>query len=258
MSRRYDSRTTIFSPEGRLYQVEYALEAINHAGTSIGIKTEEGIVIIAERKITSKLLKQDSNAEKIYYLSDNSLCSVAGMTADASILINYIRESIQEYLKIYNKEPSIEHLVKNVCNFKQSYTQFGGLRPFGVSFLFAGWDDKFNYQLYTSNPSGNYSGWKATSIGSNNSSAQTLLKQEYKDNLTLEEAKKLAIKILSKTTDSTRLNSEKIEFSVLTRNEDKKITEMKIYSPKEIDELLKECKDILGNDDQDDDEETGN
>lgn len=250
MSRRYDSRTTIFSPEGRLYQVEYALEAINHAGTAIAIMSDNGIALVAERKITSKLLEQDSSAEKMYILNENTLCAVAGMTADASILINYVRDNSQEYLKIYNKEPPLENIVKKVCNLKQGYTQFGGLRPFGVSFLFAGYDDKYGFQLYTSNPSGNYSGWKATSIGANNSSAQTILKQEYKDDLTFDDAKKLALKVLSKTTDSTKLTSEKIEFSTVSLNDQGKV-ELKIWKPSEIDILLQESG-VLDNTEQDD------
>lgn len=253
MSRRYDSRTTIFSPEGRLYQVEYALEAINHAGTAIGIMAKDGIALVAERKITSKLLEQDSSAEKMYILNNNTLCAVAGMTADASILINYIRESSQEYLKIYNKEPPLEHIVKQVCNLKQGYTQYGGLRPFGVSFLFAGYDDRFGFQLYTSNPSGNYSGWKATSIGANNSSAQTILKQEYKDDdLSLEDAKKLALKVLSKTTDSTKLTSDKVEFSTLSLADNGQV-QLKIWKPEEIDQLLQESG-VL--EDKEDDEDS--
>jgi 20S proteasome subunit alpha 3 len=250
MSRRYDSRTTIFSPEGRLYQVEYALEAINHAGTAIAIMSDNGIALVAERKITSKLLEQDSSAEKMYILNENTLCAVAGMTADASILINYVRDNSQEYLKIYNKEPPLENIVKKVCNLKQGYTQFGGLRPFGVSFLFAGYDDKYGFQLYTSNPSGNYSGWKATSIGANNSSAQTILKQEYKDDLTFDDAKKLALKVLSKTTDSTKLTSEKIEFSTVSLNDQGKV-QLKIWKPSEIDILLQESG-VLDNTEQDD------
>lgn len=247
MSRRYDSRTTIFSPEGRLYQVEYALEAINHAGTAIGIMAKDGIALVAERKVTSKLLEQDSSAEKMYILNESTLCGVAGMTADAGILINYVREASQEYLKVYNKEPPLEHIVKKVCNLKQGYTQYGGLRPFGVSFLFAGHDDRHGFQLYTSNPSGNYSGWKATSIGANNSSAQTILKQEYKDDLYLEDAKKLALKVLSKTTDSTKLTSDKVEFSTVSLNGNGHV-ELKIWKPEEIDALIQESG-ILHDDD---------
>ena len=98
-----------------------------------------------------------------------------------------------------------------MCNLKQGYTQYGGLRPFGVSLLYAGWDPHYEFQLYHSDPSGNYSGWKATCIGANNGTAQSLLKQEYKDEITLEEAVGLVLKTLSKTMDSTTLGSEKCE-----------------------------------------------
>ena len=84
-----------------------------------------------------------------------------------------------------------------------------GLRPFGVSFIYAGYDSIHGFQLYQSNPSGNYGGWKATSVGANNASAQSLLKQDYKDEMNLDEACTLAVKVLSKTMDSTTLSSEK-------------------------------------------------
>ena len=132
------------------------MEAINHAGTAIGVLAEDGIVLAAERKVTSKLLEQDTSAEKMYVLNDNILCAVAGMTADAGILINYMREEAQRYLSVYNQDIPIETLVRRVCNVKQGYTQHGGLRPFGVSFIFAGYDDSYGFQIYTSNPSRNY------------------------------------------------------------------------------------------------------
>merc|ERR1712000_186435 len=154
MARRYDSRTTIFSPEGRLYQVEYALEAISHAGTALGILAQDGIVLAAERKVTSKLLEQDTSAEKLYILNDNMICAVAGMTADANILINYARQAAQRYLLTYNEDIPCEQLVRRLCDLKQGYTQHGGLRPFGVSFIYAGWDNRRQFQLYQSNPSG--------------------------------------------------------------------------------------------------------
>lgn len=131
------------------------------------------------------------------------------MTADANSLIYRSRLAAQQYLFAYGEEIPVEQLVQNLCDFKQRFTQRGGLRPFGVSFIFAGYDDHHGIQLYHSDPSGNYGGWKATCIGANNSSAQSILKQDYKEDMTLEEAKALAIKVLSKTIDSTTLTSEK-------------------------------------------------
>jgi len=146
----------------------------------------------------------------LFFIS-NMICAVAGMTADANILINYARQAAQRYLLTYNEDIPCEQLVRRLCDLKQGYTQHGGLRPFGVSFIYAGWDPQRQFQLYQSNPSGNYGGWKATSVGANNASAQSLLKQDYKEDCDLKEACGMAVKVLSKTMDSTRLSSEKSE-----------------------------------------------
>ncbi|SCU95276.1 LADA_0G14664g1_1 [Lachancea dasiensis] len=236
-SRRYDSRTTIFSPEGRLYQVEYALESISHAGTAIGIMAKDGIVLAAERKVTSKLLEQGSSSEKLYKLNDNITVAVAGLTADAEILINTARVYAQNYLKTYNEEIPVEILVRYLSDVKQGYTQHGGLRPFGASFIYAGYDNRYGYQLFTSNPSGNYSGWKAISVGANTSAAQTLLQMDYKDEITLEEGIELALKTLSKTTDASALTAERVEFSTITKLDSGKVVQ-KIFKPQEIETLL--------------------
>jgi 20S proteasome subunit alpha 3 len=220
--------------------VEYAQEAISLAGTAIGILSPEGVVLACEKKVTSKLLDDDGSAEKLYVISDNMIAAVAGMNADASILVNNARVQAQSYLKTYNEEIPCEILIKRVCDVKQGYTQHGGLRPFGVSFLYGGYDDRYQFQLYSSNPSGNYSGWKATSIGANNSAAQTLLKKDYKDELTLKEACELAIKVLSKTMDSSNLNSEKVEFATLSLSKTTGKVIHKIWRSSDVDLLIKE------------------
>lgn len=237
MSRRYDSRTTTFSPEGRLYQVEYAMEAISHAGTVVGILAKDGVVLAAEKKVTSKLLEQDTSSEKIYNLSDNILTGVAGITADANSLINYARNAAQRYLLAYDDDMPVEQLAQRLCDLKQGYTQYGGLRPFGVSLLYAGYDAHHAFQLYHSDPSGNYSGWKATCIGSNNGTATSLLKQDYKDDMTIQEAMTLACKVLSKTMDATSLDSEKIEFATLSLDGSGKPLP-RIFKPTDITRLL--------------------
>ncbi|KAJ1527334.1 protein with putative role during mitosis, partial [Nowakowskiella sp. JEL0078] len=239
MARRYDSRTTIFSPEGRLYQVEYAMEAISHAGTALGILATDGIVLAAEKKVTSKLLEQSTSSEKLYVISDHIAVAVAGLTADANSLINHVRQQAQRYLITYKEEIPVEQLVQGLCDMKQGYTQYGGLRPFGVSFLYAGHDDHHGFQLYQSDPSGNYSGWKATCIGANSSNAQSILKQEYKEEgVDLETAKKMAVRVLSKTMDATTLGSDKMEFATLSKNAKGKIV-FKVFKPEEIEALLK-------------------
>ncbi|DBB00907.1 TPA: protein with putative role during mitosis [Trebouxia sp. C0004] len=267
MARRYDSRTTIFSPEGRLYQVEYAMEAIGNAGSAVGILAKDGVVLAAEKRITSKLL--DTNAvgvrrEKMYKLDGHVACAVAGITADANILINTCRLAAQRYTFAYQEPIPVEQLVRTLCDNKQvgslyvhsvgvkicpmspcehcveaqGYTQYGGLRPFGVSLLYAGWDVTNGFQLYQSDPSGNYGGWKATAIGANSQGAQNILKQDFKDEITLEEAVKLIIKVLSKTMDSTTLSPEKIELSTVRRDEDNDEVMFHIYEDTELKPLL--------------------
>eukprot|EP01121_Diplochlamys_sp_Union-15-3_P001745 TRINITY_DN1151_c0_g1_i1.p1 TRINITY_DN1151_c0_g1~~TRINITY_DN1151_c0_g1_i1.p1 ORF type:complete len:252 (+),score=35.87 TRINITY_DN1151_c0_g1_i1:54-758(+) len=216
MARRYDSRTTIFSPEGRLYQVEYAMEAISHAGTCVGILTKHGIVLGAEKKVTSKLLEATATPEKMYKIDQHIAVAVAGITSDANILVNYNRLSAQRYLYAYQNPTPVEDLVRSLCDLKQGYTQMGGLRPFGVSFLFAGWDELYGFQLYQSDPSGNYGGYKATAIGQGHQRAQGILKTDWKEDLSLEDASKLALKVLSKTMDSTTLSHEKRMYSNFT------------------------------------------
>ncbi|KAJ7569778.1 hypothetical protein O6H91_01G093500 [Diphasiastrum complanatum] len=213
MSRRYDSRTTIFSPEGRLYQVEYAMEAISNAGAAVGVLAKDGVVLAAEKRVTSKLLAASKSTEKMYKIDDHLACAVAGIMADANILINTARMQAQRYTLAYQEAIPVEQLVQLLCDTKQGYTQFGGLRPFGVSFLFAGYDKNFGFQLYMSDPSGNYGGWKAAAIGANSQAAQSMLKQDYKDEITREEAVQLALKVLSKTMDSTSLSAEKLELT---------------------------------------------
>ncbi|OUM65304.1 hypothetical protein PIROE2DRAFT_60102 [Piromyces sp. E2] len=139
----------------------------------------------------------------------NIACAVAGITSDANILVDYARRVALSYRKTYLENIPVEAFVQRICDVKQDYTQHGGLRPFGVSFIYAGYDDKFGFQLYHSDPSGNYSGWKANCIGANSPNAHSILKQEYKEDMTLKEAKSLAVKVLSKTMDSTTLGGEK-------------------------------------------------
>lgn len=254
MARRYDSRTTIFSPEGRLYQVEYAMEAISNAGAAIGILSKDGVVLAAEKRIVSKLL--DTNAvgvkrEKMYKLDDHIACAVAGLTADANILINTCRLAAQRYRMTYQEAVPVEQLVRQVCDNKQGYTQFGGLRPFGVSLLYAGWDEVRGYQLYQSNPSGNYGGWKATAIGANHQGAQNLLKQEYKEDLSLQEAIQLLMKVLSKTLDSTALTPEKVELATIVHDTETSAVLYHIYDEKELKPLLDAANAVVAEEKED-------
>jgi len=222
------------------------MEAISHAGTVLGVLAKDGVVLAAEKKVTGKLLDLSivkeggygGSGEKIFLVNNNVITGVAGINADANSIINYARSAAQRHLFSYNEDIPVEQLTQQLCDLKQGYTQYGGLRPFGVSLLYAGYDPHYEFQLYHSDPSGNYSGWKATCIGANNGTAQSLLKQEYKDEITMEEAVALVIKVMSKTMDSTTLGSEKLEFATLTLDKVTKQPKAKIYRPAEVDALL--------------------
>lgn len=148
-------------------------------------------------------------------------CSVAGITSDANVLTNELRQIAQRYLLQYGESIPCERLVSWLCDIKQAYTQYGGKRPFGVSILYMGWDRHHGFQLYQSEPSGNYGGWKATCIGNNSSAAVAMLKQDYKDGQTnLEQALALSVKVLSKTLDMNKLTTDKCKLKCNHTNQD--------------------------------------
>jgi len=240
---RYDSRTTVFSPEGRLFQVEYAMEAISQAGSCVGILSKDGVVLAAERRNKSKLLDLRKESEKMYKIDDHITCIVAGITSDANILINYARLEAQRYRFQYSEPIPVEQLLNRVCDLKQGYTQFGGLRPFGVSFLFAGWDQHFGFQLYQSDPSGNYGGWNANAIGANSDNAQSTLKSDFKEDMELDAALELAVKVLSKTIDTTAPTVENLEFATLCRADGKMV--YKSFTKDDLKVLLKASEKML-------------
>jgi len=195
------------------------MEAISQAGSAVGILATDGVVIAAEKRITSQLLDIRKSTEKTYIIDDHISCAVAGISADANILINYARMTAQRYYATYSQPIPVEQLLQSICDLKQSYTQFGGLRPFGVSFLFIGWDEHYGFQLYQSDPSGNYGGWKATAIGANYRAAESLLKTDYKiGEIDVKEGLLLAMKVLGKTMDTTFPTPEKLEVATITRN----------------------------------------
>lgn len=219
------------------------MEAVGHAGICLGILANDGIVLAAERRNTNKLLDEVFSSEKIYKLHDDLACSVAGITSDANVLTNQLRLIAQRYVLQYQEPIPCEQVVSSLCDVKQAYTQFGGLRPFGVSILYVGWDKHYGYQLYQSDPSGNYSGWKATCIGNNSVAAVSMLKQEYKeDEMELKDALKLAVKVLDKTLDITKLTPDKVEMSTLTRENG--ITSIKILKAAEVEALIKEHEQV--------------
>ncbi|MES1920318.1 hypothetical protein MHBO_002001 [Bonamia ostreae] len=218
MSRRFDRRTTEFSPEGRIHQLENAMEAISKGGAGVAILTKDGVVFAAERRITSKLIDFKTESEKMYRLDKHITCLVAGLQADANTLIDFARRASQNYRYTYQDDTPVEHLVKRVCDLKHSYTQFGGYRPFGASFLVGGYDQQHGFQLYETDPSGNYAGWKAVAIGSNSAAATGVLKKHFNAEFSLEKAKELALRALCRALDVTETPLDKVEIGQICKN----------------------------------------
>ena len=216
MSRRYDSKTTTFSPEGRLFQVEYAMEAINNAGALVGVTFANGVVIAGEKKTLSKLLEPQVTKEKIFRLDDHVICGVAGVTADAGVLVELLRLRAQNFRLSFGDAIPIEQLALALADVKQGYTQFGGLRPFGVSFLFAGFDAVSGHSLYATDPSGNYAAWKAHAVGANSAAAISTLKEEWAADFDERKALNLVAKVLVKSMDTARPAAENLEIAVIS------------------------------------------
>lgn len=243
MTYRYDSGTTTFSSDGRILQVEYAIQSINQAGTAIGVQFSNGVVLAAEKKNTGRLVDY-LFPEKMAKIDSHIVTALAGLTADANTLIDMMRTAAQTHLRRYDEQIPVEMLVRLVCDEKHSYTQYGGLRPYGVSFLIAGYDAHKGCQLYLTDPSGNFGGWKATAIGENNQTAQSILKSQYKDNMSATEAMDLTVKVLCKTLDSTSLSADKLEFAVLQFREEYG-PKVRILTTAEVDTLMKRYEETI-------------
>jgi 20S proteasome subunit alpha 5 len=191
----YDRGVNTFSPEGRLFQVEYALEAIKLGSTAIGVATKEGIVLAVEKRITSVLL-EPSSIEKIMEIDCHLGCAMSGLTADAKTLIDHARSETQNHRFTYNEAMPVESCTQSLCDlalrFGEDSSEGSMSRPFGVALLVAGWDEQ-GPVMYHTDPSGTYVKYSAKAIGSGSEGAQSTLQESYRADMTLAEAEVLAL-----------------------------------------------------------------
>ncbi|KAF9375927.1 Proteasome subunit alpha type-2 [Podila verticillata] len=213
MADRYSFSLTTFSPSGKLVQIEYALNAVNSGVTSIGIKATNGIVIATEKKAVSTLI-DDSSLEKVAIISSNIGMVYSGMGPDYRVLVNKARKAAQAYKRVYMEEPPTAILVKEIASVMQEFTQSGGVRPFGVSLLIAGFDEK-GPMLYQVDPSGSYWPWKATAVGKNMVNAKTFLEKRYNEDMELEDAIHTAILTLKEGFEG-QMTENTIEIGIIT------------------------------------------
>lgn len=194
MAAAYDRAITIFSPDGRIYQVEYAFEAVRRGLTALGLKTKTAVVIAAERRKISPLIDEKS-IQKIYRVDDHIGASYAGMAGDGRILLDYATQRALLHRFYYDEPIPVEYLAKLVCDVKQLYTQHAGVRPFGVSIIFAGIDER-GPQVYMTEPSGRYVGYYAATIGEKSNVISEYLEKNYQYDLSPGESVKLAVKAI--------------------------------------------------------------
>ncbi len=195
----YDRGITIFSPDGRLYQVEYAREAVKRGTASIGVRTTGGVVLAVDKRIRSPLMERDS-VEKIHKADDHIGIASAGHVADARQLIDFARRQAQVNELRYGEPIAVETLTKEVTDFIQQYTQVGGARPFGVSLIIAGIANG-KPRLYETDPSGTPYEWKALAVGSDRADIRDYLEEHYRDDADLDGGIKLALEALASVND---------------------------------------------------------
>ena len=212
----YDRAITVFSPDGRLFQVEYAREAVKRGTTTVGLKFKDGAVLIVDKRISSCLIEPVS-IEKIFQIDDHIGCATSGLVADARVLIDRARLDAQINEITYNEKIQIRTLVKRICDFKQTYTQYGGVRPFGTALLVAGVDET-GARLFSTDPSGALMEYKASSEGSGRSGAMAFFEQHYKEDVSVDEAIDMGIKALNKGNEG-KINSDAIEIGVVTKDQ---------------------------------------
>lgn len=209
----YDRTITVWSPDGRLLQVEYAKKTVSHGALTLGIVYKDGILLVADRRITEKLMVAES-VHKISKIDDTIATTFSGYTSDARVLIKRCRLFAQQHKLTYGENTDVEGVVKFISDIEQQFTQYGGIRPFGIAFLLAGVDKK-GLQLFETDPSGIYTQYLARAIGMGCPEANKLIERKYREGMKLEDAQKLAIEVFKEILDK-EYSLVRLESSAIT------------------------------------------
>jgi proteasome alpha subunit len=212
----YDKAATMFSPDGRLYQVEYASKIVEQGSTGVGIIYDGGVVLAADKSISGRLVIPES-IEKIFKIDDNIAVVSAGLVGDARRLVGIARRQAQDNKMVYSENIQVEVMAKEIAETKQAFTQYGGLRPFGVAFIIGGFDEK-GAKLFETEPSGALAEYKAVSVGRNKDKAMEVFEKEFKEGLTLNEAVSMAYKAIEKSMpEKEKITTSRVEFAVVDK-----------------------------------------
>ena len=193
----YDRTSTMFSPDGRLLQVEYAKKTVRQGTSALGLVCKDCALLVVDKRILDPLLVPES-IEKVFKVDDHIGATASGIVSDGRILIERAQVLAQQHKVTFDSSIDISSLVKEICNVKQSFTQYGGARPFGVSILFAGVDEDDKIKLFATEPTGIFFGFRATAIGEFEVELKDILNKEYKDGMSFDDGLKLGIRALKK------------------------------------------------------------
>ena len=213
--RGYDHGVSTFSPDGRLYQVEYARESVKRGTTTVGLVYKEGVVLIVDKRVQSKLVITDS-IEKMYKIDNHIGITTSGLVADARQLVDRARVQCQVNRMTYGAKIPVSTLVKKMCDYKQSFTQYGGARPFGTALLIAGFDDE-GLHLFETDPSGAYQSYHAGAIGRGRSTAIDHFEEKWKPGMTQNAAIKLGLGALRESLEDD-LNPDTVEIAIVDKD----------------------------------------
>jgi proteasome alpha subunit len=189
----YDRAITVFSPDGRLYQVEYAIETVRRGTLAIGIKSRDGVVLAVEEK--TRKLQINNVTQKIFQVDDHIGVAAAGYIPDARTQVDHARFFAQSNRLIYDEPVDVEGVAKNIADMAQQFTQYAGVRPFGVALILAG-VDKNGANLFLTDPSGTYIGYDAVAIGAGSDQVTDFLEKSYKADISMAEAAALAVECI--------------------------------------------------------------
>ncbi len=214
-NHEYDYTSTIFSPDGRLFQVEYARETIKKGSTTLGLKFKNGVLLATYYDIYSSLIDKRS-INKIAQISDNIICAYVGLSADARYLIDYSQEIAVNHKTWYDEKITVKELVEEICGYKHLFTLYDGLRPFGLVLIIAGIDIK-GVHLFGTDPSGAFLEYKAICEGENNNNVIKYFDNHYKDNMSKEKVINFSIDSIKKSIKK-RINADNLEIGIIENN----------------------------------------